>query len=62
MSYICPKCKGKNVEGVYWVNHNTLLVNNTYQAEDRSWCCDCEEFVIVIDDELESENIKDEST
>ena len=56
--YRCRTCDSKEVEGKYWVNHNSFKIESMVDDDpDQNWCQQCEELVEIYDDELtETEN------
>lgn len=53
--YRCKKCNSEEVEGQYWVDHNTFMISEISDDDpDQNWCRKCEEKVRIYDDELEN--------
>lgn len=51
--YRCKTCNSTEVEGKYWVNHNTSTIESMVDDDpDQNWCQQCEELVEIYDDEL----------
>ena len=51
--YRCKTCNSTEVEGKYWINHNTSTIESMVDDDlDQNWCQQCEELVEIYDDEL----------
>ena len=51
--YRCQTCESPEVEGAYWVNHNTCAIESVVESIEESWCQNCEEYCKIYDDDTD---------